>query len=218
MEKVNINLATYIFNFLELTSIVILGIINKISIEIIVALMIIFIFVMQNNGKQMHYKSPILCFFSTLLIFVFLYKLANLSEVISLCVSAIAGYTFTGNADVKQVYLYNGTSKYKEMKQYVKEHKESKELKDFEKILMKFNDIYNDRYKFDFLELYRLEFLEDLKYKEILDNTNLKDNRQITDALDIITISLNTFIETKNVEKNKLKYFRKLRKKQSDIK
>ncbi len=104
------------------------------------------------------------------------------------------------------------------MKQYVKEHKESKELKDFEKILMKFNDIYNDRYKFDFLELYRLEFLEDLKYKEILDNTNLKDNRQITDALDIITISLNTFIETKNVEKNKLKYFRKLRKKQSDIK
>ena len=70
---------------------------------------------------------------------------------------------------------------------------------------MKFNDIYNDRYKFDFLELYRLEFLEDLKYKEILDNTNLKDNRQITDALDIITISLNTFIETKNVEKNKYK-------------
>ena len=89
---------------------------------------------------------------------------------------------------------------------------------EMKKILMKFNDIYNDRYKFDFLELYRLEFLEDLKYKEILDNTNLKDNRQITDALDIITISLNTFIETKNVEKNKLKYFRKLRKKQSDIK
>ena len=54
MEKVNINLATYIFNFLELTSIVILGIINKISIEIIVAVMIIFMFVRQNKCTINH--------------------------------------------------------------------------------------------------------------------------------------------------------------------
>lgn len=207
-QKIKSNLPSYIFNFLEMTAIILLGFLMKVKAEMIVALIVVFIFVRQHNGKQMHYKSPIKCSISTTLLFIFFYSLTYIHHVIAILVAALAAYSVTESANTKNCFLYSNDEnkkKYREMKAYIKECKDKEVLEEFARRLKKIELTYKDRFKASYYRIYEMYFLEDAKFKEIRNELDMYDNHEITEALDLIFMIFNEYmIEINEFEKLKL--------------
>lgn len=197
IEEIKRNLPSYIFNFLEMLIIILLGFLMRVKIEMIVALIVIFIFVRQHNGKQMHYKSPIKCSISTTLFFIIFYSLTYIHNVIAILVATLAAYSVTESANTKNCFLYSNEEnkkKYREMKKYIKECKDKKILEEYERRLKKIELTYKDRFKASYCKIYEMYFLKDAKFWEIKKELEMYDNHEITKALDLIFMIFNEYM------------------------
>lgn len=212
LEEIKSNLPSYIFNFSEMLVIILIGIFMKVKIEMIVALIAIFIFVRQHNGKQLHYKSPIKCCISTTIFFIAFYSLTYINNAIAITIAIIAAYSVTESANTKNCFLYSNEEdkkKYREMKRYIKECEDPKILEEFENRLNKIEIAYKDRFKASNCKIYEMYFLEDAKFREIRNELKMYDNHKITEALDLIFMIFNAYMLEIN-EFDKLKEDKKL--------
>ena len=207
MKKFLYNLPSMIFSCIEGIVVFLFGVLLKLPYNEIILIIVLFVMTRMTAKKPCHYKSIVKCLIWTIIVFFSLFCVAKVEFTIAIVMTMLSAYILTENGDIRDGFEYNNKdkkSKYREMKKFAKEHRETDYFDDYLKILDSFNKKYSDRYKFDFSEIFKLEFLEDRKYKEILEKANLNDNRDLTDALDIISISLDTYIETKEIQNNKI--------------
>ena len=205
IKEIKENIPVYLFNIVEMLIIVILGCFMRIKVETMLNLIIVFIFVRQHNGKQMHYKSLIKCSISTTFLFVFFYLLTYVNNIIAILVAAIAAYSMTENADIKNCFLYSneeGKKKYREMKKYINECKNMEVLEEFKKRLIIIESTYKDRFKAPYYKIYEMYFLNDATFKEIREELQMYDNHEITKALDLIFMIFNEYMIEINEFKN----------------
>lgn len=197
LQELKSNLPSYIFNFLEMFIIVLIGFLMGVKIEIIITLIAIFIFVRQHNGKQMHYKSPPKCSISTTLLFIAFYSLTYIHNVIAIIVTAIAAFSVTERANTKNYFLYcneKNKEKYREMKKYIRECKDITLLEEYGRRLKKIEFTYKDRFKAPYYKIYEMYFLENAKFKEIIEELNMYDNHELIRALDLIFMIFNEYM------------------------
>lgn len=197
LEEIKSSLPSYIFNISEMLAIIFIGVFMKVKVEMIVTLISIFIFVRQNNGRQLHYKSPIKCSISTLIFFIVFYGLTYINNIIAIIVTIIAAYSVTENANAKTMFLYSNEEdkkKYREMKRYIKECTDTDVLVEFKERLNKIENKYKDRFKVPYCKIYEMYFLEDAKFREIREELKMYDNHKVTQALDVIFMMFNTYM------------------------
>lgn len=196
-----------IFNVIEILAIILLGLIMKVKIEEIIILMLMFFIARITCYKPMHYKSPILCFIWSTLVFASFFLLTKINLTIAILMTAFEAIIATKVGDIKDCTMYRNKEedgKYRELKQYVENNKNTKELDEFENELKKFSNKYNDRYKINLYEVYILIFYENDTYDTVKKKLGLRnDNHIITSALDMVFICYNTYIDVKEQYKQK---------------
>lgn len=196
MKKIKIYLPSVIFNLIEFFLIFLLGILSKVSIEEITFLCILFATVRTSCENPMHYKSPILCLIWSSIVFESFFLLTKVNMPIAMILTAFEAMILTKQGDIRNIFMYRNdeNSKYREMKKYIKDKKDSAAINHFEDILKKLDKKYKERYKSSFYLVYQLYFKEEKSFNEIIKETSLYDNHAITRILDIIFISFNTYI------------------------
>lgn len=200
MNNVRRNIPSIIFNLAEFLIIFLLGAISKVSVEKITFLCVLFTIIRSQCNKPMHYQSPFLCMIWSAVVFESFFLVTKINMPIAMILTAFGAIILTKDGDIKNMFMYKrkDSSKYIEMKKYIKENKNSVELERFEKILKNLDEQYGERYKNSFYDIYQLYFKEEKTFKEILDIKELYDNHEITKYLDIIFVSFNTYINTCN--------------------
>ena len=198
-EKLLKNWATILFNVAETSLIIIFGVILKLKITEIVLVILLFGFTRIATKGGIHYKSWVKCLAWSLFLTITLFILVKVDMRIAIAMTIFSGLVTSKKADIRDWSMYRNTikeRKYRELEYYISKNKDSNKLKKFEEILIKLNDIYGERYKVDFYKVYKLYFLNDYSFEDIIKETNLYDNHGVTKVLDIIFFSFNTYIVT----------------------
>ena len=147
----------------------------------------------------MHYKSPILCMIWSTIVFCSFFWLAKVNIILAILMTIFEAVVLTGKGDIADSLMYRKNEnerKYRELKEYVSKNMNTNNLKMFEDRIKDFNEKYNDRYKVDLYRIYYLIFYENMSYERVKDEMNLRnDNHIITNALDMIFICFDTYIE-----------------------
>ena len=198
-EKFLKNWATIVFNVVETSLIIVFGIILKLKITDILLIILLFGLTRIATRGGIHYKSWVKCLIWSLFLIISLFILVKIDMRIAIIMTIFSGLITSKKADVRDWSMYRNKlkeRKYRELEYYIINNKNSKELKNFEKILAEVNETYSDRYKVDFYEIYELYFLKNKSFEDIIKITNLYDNHVITKVLDIIFFSFNTYIIT----------------------
>lgn len=198
-NKIIYSLPSLIFNVVEISIIILVGILMQVKIEEVIILILLFFIARVTSYNQMHYKSPILCMIWSTLVFFSFFLLTKVNLYIAIVFTVFEGVILTGRGDVRDGFLYSNTmdkKKYKELEIYIQNNRDSQNLKEFERILKRLNQTYSKRYRYDFYQIYTLKFLENKSFEEIKKETNIRDNHGVTRALDVIFMSFNTYLET----------------------
>ena len=198
-EKLLKNWATIIFNVAETSLIVIFGIILKLKISDIILIILLFGCTRIATKGGIHYKSWVKCLIWSLFLTISLFVLVKVDMRIAIVMTIFSGLITSKKADVRDWSMYQNDvkkQKYKELKHYIIKNKDSKQIKDFEEILIELNKKYSERYKIDFCKVYNLYFLEDRSFEYIKKQTGLYDKHTITKALDLIFFSFNPYMVT----------------------
>ncbi len=202
------NYKSILFNVIEFIMIITVGwFILPISIMLLI--IAIFTFVRETIGGAKHYKSPYKCMIWSFLIMESLFLVTRIDFLIGICFTIFAGILLSKGGDIA-VFEYNNkedNKKYRELKLYIESHKNTQELKEFENIIINFNKKYDDRFKINLYKIYQLIFYENMSYKDVKKEMHLRDdNHIIVDALDMIFICFDTYVELgnhKNLDKEK---------------
>ena len=198
-EKLSKNWATIVFNVAETGLIIIFGMILKLKITDIILVILLFGFTRIATRGGIHYKSWAKCLMWSLFLVISLFILVKIDMRIAIVMTIFSGLITSKKADIKDWSMYRNTvkeRKYRELEYYISKNKGSKELKNFEEILTQLNEQYSERYKVNFYEVYKLYFLENKSFEDIIKITNIYDNHGVTRVLDIIFFSFNTYIAT----------------------
>lgn len=207
--KLNSVICSTLFNVVEISIIILCGILMKVEIEKIIILFVLFFIARITSYKPMHYKSPILCMIWSTFVFCSFFLLTKVNLILAIVMTIFEGIILTGRGDIRDCFMYRkneNEQKYRELKRYVRMYKGTEKIKKFEYILQTINNKYSDRYKIDLYRMYILVFYEDMSFKKIKDEMNLRDdNHIIINALDLIFMSFNTYIETENLKELAIK-------------
>ena len=102
-----------IFNVIEILAIILLGLIMKVKIEEIIILMFMFFIARISCYKPMHYKSPILCFVWSTLVFASFFLLTKINLIIAILSTAFEAIIATKTGDIKDCTMYRNKTNYK---------------------------------------------------------------------------------------------------------
>lgn len=188
MDKAKLKkmLPTYIFNIFELMFIVCIGMLLKLSVYKIACILFVFGYTRKMLKEQKHYKSPYKCFIWTATIFLTLFLVSIMDTYMCLLLTAFAAYVVSGRADIFLWKNNNEDSKYKYVEDYVRENKGSKELIAFENILREIDEINYEVYKLKF-------YHKDISQNYIAKELNLGSTARVTERLDMILMTLQTY-------------------------
>lgn len=194
-------LPSIIFNIVETIVIFGMGLMMNISIYIIIYILVVFQVVRHLIKKDKHYKNPFKCLLWTTLIFASIFLMAKVNMIICTAACIFAPYILSGQADIKKetiedsdskvgMYLWkqkNEPSKYKLLEDYIKENKDTTEIKEFEELL---DEIDNVDYK-----IYKLRFYEGKSLKYIAEEMEISSTARVTEKLDEIQIILKIYLK-----------------------
>lgn len=200
MKKLLFKLPSIIFSCIEAFCIFLCGICFKLQYTEIISIIVVFVLTRMTAHSPCHYKSLLKCFLWTMLVFCSFFLVVKVNIVISIIVTIFAGYILTENGNIQDSFMYRrkeDDKKYRELKKYVDTYKNTKQIEKFENKIINFNEKFSDRYKINIYEIYKLIFYENMSYEKVKKTMNLRDdNHIITNALDMVFICFNTFIET----------------------
>lgn len=200
MKELLRNWKSLLFNVTELVLILLSGYFLKITTKEMIIVLFSFCGVRMATKSAMHYKSWKKCLCWTLLLITSLFLLVKVNVLMAICMAVFSAIIISGKGDIKDCFMYRKSEdeqKYRELKRYVRKNKNTKQLEEFENILKTVDYKYRDRYKIDLYKMYICVFHENMSFEKIKVEMNLRnDNHIITNALDLIFISFNTYIET----------------------
>lgn len=197
-NQIKTTIYSAIFNLIEIAIILGVGLLMEVKLVEIIILFVLFFMTRMTSYKPMHYKSPLKCMVGSTLIFISFFLLTKINLLVAIIMTVFEATMLTGKGDIQDGLLYRkeNESKYIEMKDFIQKNKGSEELKGYESVLKNINKQYQERYKMNFYQIYQLKFYENKTFKQIIEETNLNDNKDVTKALDIISISFNTYRQT----------------------
>lgn len=185
MEKIKKWIPSIIFNAAEVSVIFLVGRLLKLKWEIILIIFVLFVMIRISLGGALHYKSPYKCAIWSLLVFLSLYSLSNLDLIAIIMFTIFTGFISTGKADIKEMYMWKGTSSnYSDIEEYIKFNEMDDKLLEFEKKLKEKDDLL-------FL-LYKYRFIEKYTFAEISEKTQL-ENPRIVEKLNQIALSIRLY-------------------------
>ena len=195
------NWRSFLFNLSELVLILISGYFLGLSTIEIVIVVLLFCSVRMITKSAMHYKSWKKCLCWSLLLVTSLFILVKVNILIAIIMTIFSALIISEKGNINDCFMYQDKKeegKYRELKQYVEKNKNTEEIKEFEDELKRFSNKYSDRYKINLYTIYKLIFYEKNSYEVVKKKLNLRDdNHLITNALDMIFISYNTYIDIK---------------------
>lgn len=210
MQKIDIKkiICSSIFNIVEISIIITIGIWMNVKLEEIIILFLLFFIARITSYKPMHYKSPILCMIGSTLVFCSFFGLTKVNIFLAIGMTVFESIILTGRGDIKNCFLFENDEdkkKYRELKRFIHEHKNTEKLNKFENRLKEFNNKYSDRFKVNLYEVYYLIFYKELSYAKVLKEMHLRDdNHIITNALDMVFICFDTYIELESCTKTEM--------------
>lgn len=205
MKKVLYELPSYLFSIFQGVLIFLVGyFLVRLPYDHTLFIMTTFMIVRMNAKKPCHYKSMYKCTFFTLLIFCALFLLAKIDFTIGLVITVIIANILTEKGDLRNSFEHfnkGNEKKYIYIEKYVEKYKNSEELEDFEKLLKKITDKYEDKHKVNFYEIYKMKFLQNKSLDEIANLANLKNRRKVINVLDMIAGMFYSYINLKKLDK-----------------
>ncbi len=199
------NYKSLLFNLVESIVVMVVGYF-LISIPKMFIIITVFTFTREVIGGAKHYKNIYKCMLWSFLVMESLFLVARINFILGVCITVFAGITLSRGGDIP-IFEYNNDKdkkKYRELRHYIENNKDTKQLKEFEDLIINFNTKYNDRFKINLYEMYKLIFYEGLSYEKVKKEMNLRDdNHVITNALDMIFICYNTYIDINEQYKQK---------------
>lgn len=174
-----------LFNIVETLVIFMIGLILKISPNIIIILMITFFLTRLFCGQPKHYNKWYRCFVWSALTFTSVYALSNLDLLANVLLTIFTGFIATGRADINDLYQWKGkSSNYADIDEFIKFHEFDDKLIEFENKLKEKDGIL--------YLLYKYRFKENYTFNEIYEKTGL-ENPRIAEKLDKIAFSLRIY-------------------------
>lgn len=139
-----------VFSFVEMALIILLGLIMKISMEVILLDILIFEVIRKIVRKPMHYKDCRECAIWTLMLFAGVFLATKIHYSFSFFGAAFASLTVSEKGDVKRSFLFDIASK--RIIQYIHNYQENAEIKEFERRLKMYNEVAYDIYKYRYID------------------------------------------------------------------
>lgn len=202
MKNLLKNWKSLLFNIAELILILLSGYLLKLSIIEILVVVSLFCGVRMITKSAMHYKSWKKCLCWSLFLISSLFILVKVNIFIAICMSIFAAIIISEKGDIKDCFMFErneNKKKYRELKCFVEENRNTEMLNKFENTLKEFNNKYSDRFKINLYEIYYLIFYKKLSYTKTLKEMHLRDdNHIIINALDMIFICYDTYITSEN--------------------
>ena len=174
-----------LFNIVETLVIFMIGLILKVSPNIIIILMITFFLTRLFCVQPKHYNKWYRCFVWSALTFTSVYALTNLDLLANVLLTIFTGFIATGRADINDLYQWKGkSSNYADIDEFIKFHEFDDKLIEFENKLKEKDGIL--------YLLYKYRFKENYTFNEICEKTGL-ENPRIAEKLDKIAFSLRIY-------------------------
>lgn len=204
MKRFLYELPSYLFSTIESLLIFLIGYyFIQLEYDQILFIMVTFMLVRKDAEKPCHYKSLIKCVIFTLLIFVFLFLVAKINFTVSLVITVVAANMLTEKGDIRDTFEHFNRGKEKKyiyIEKYIENHKESIEIKEFEKMLKEISYKYKDKYKVNFYEIYRLKFYDGKSQDKIIEESDLKSRHEVINVLDMIAAMFYSYMNLKNLD------------------
>ena len=195
---------SYLFSIAEGIAVFLVGfILVKLPYEYVISIMVIFMLVRKNAKKPCHYKSRIKCVIFSLALFFFLFLAAKVDYTSCMIITVIVANMLTEKGDIRNTFEHfnkGNEKKYIYIEKYLQEHKESREIKEFEDMLKTISYKYQEKHKVDFYEIYLLKFYENKSLDKIIETTNLNSRRAVINALDMIAAMFYSYMNLKNLD------------------
>lgn len=194
MKKFLYLLPSYIFNILEILIVVKIGMMIDLSLTYILIILIPFATIRLTAKKACHYKDWRKCLVWTILVIFTIFVASKVGIVVGVLVSMFNALVLTERGDIRDFGLLGwkgkDNSKYAVMDEYIERNKGKDTLIEFEETLKRIDPV---KYK-----IYIKKFYEKKSFEKISDEIEeIKDQRRITENLDIIYFSFTMFLEMK---------------------
>lgn len=175
-----------LFNIVETLVIFMIGLILKVSPNIIIILMVTFFLTRLLCGQPKHYNKWYRCFVWSALTFTSVYALTDLDLLANILLTIFTGFIATGRADINDLYQWKGKStKNKDIEDYIKYHPLDDNLLEFENKLKQQDDIL-------FL-IYKYRYKENKSFAEISSLLGDMPTCDISNKLDSIALTIRIY-------------------------
>jgi hypothetical protein len=174
-----------IWNVAELVGIIIIGLLNKIPLENVLLLLVMFALCRWTFSKPKHYKEWWKCLIWSIFIFTTLYFLARINIIYAVLFTILNVRVLSGKSDINDILMWNGCkSKYDDVTEFIKYNSLDDNLISFEEKISKQNNLT--------FMIYKYRFRDNLTFQEISDKLDIETPR-ITDELEKIAFAIRIY-------------------------
>lgn len=171
-----------IFGIIEMTLIVMVGLILQIKIEVIAITILIFEVIRKFVRKPMHYRDYRDCAIWSIALFFTIFLVSKVNIYLGYAMAGFASIIVSEKGDIKRRFL--GDIGYKKLVCYIHNYSNNKDVKEFEEKLRKCDEgIY---------EIYKSKIIEGKTQREIAQITNL-DERRIAEKMNAIKLTMKVY-------------------------
>lgn len=187
MKWLKKNLPSLIFNIGETVVIFLMGKALDLPISYILMVMLTFMISRGFFGRALHFKTWYRCLVWSALIMLSLFVLLGIDLKISIVFAVFSAFIMTGRSNINDMYLWNNngeTSKYQDIKDFIK-------YNEFDDKLIEFETKLKDRDNLEYL-IYKYRFKENRTFSEISELLDL-DSPRIVEHLDRVAFALRLY-------------------------
>lgn len=178
MKKILLYLPSIIFNVVEVSVIVLIGILLKLSINQIAIIFALFATIRISLGGSLHYKDWYRCMIWSTLIFLSLFVVAKQSLPFCIIMTLFSAYILTTKGNIKDIFMWGGCKLNQEVYDWVKFNQNNPQLLKYENQL---KNTDNKKYI-----IFKYRFKEYKSYGEIAKLMDIPEQR-VCDELKIIS-------------------------------
>lgn len=169
MKKILYYLPTIIFNVAETLVIILIGVLLKLSFEVIVLIGILFAIIRMSLGKPMHYKDWYKCLIWSTLVFLSLFILAKANLFICIIMTIFCAYILTSKGNIDDIFMWKGNdSKYEALRSFIS-------LSPNNPILLEHEEYWRKNYSMRY-KILQSFYREGKSYSKIMEEEGLADN------------------------------------------
>ena len=166
------------FNLFETICIFFMG--YLIGVDLVNELIILMLFAIPRfifKGAS-HYKSPFKCFVVSMILGTSFMLMYNVNSSLGYVAAIFSGCILTNKGNIVNIYQWNKTSKYKSVIDFIHDNPDDLEIKEYEEYLLMYYPLRH--------EIYKLKFIDNKGFNEIMEELDIMDRKILANELNII--------------------------------